>query len=192
MSWRLDPVHTQIAFAAQHMGITFVTGRFTRFAGQITLDEESPERSAVVATIDAASVTTDNWERDAHLRSPDFFDVTRWPTVLYRSDAVMPLGFDTYHVAGHLTIRGVTHPVDLEAVFGGVTVDAEGYRRAGFSARGYLNRADYGLTWNAPLEQGGMTIGQKVRLEIEAELVESEGGAGVSVTADQSEPTAGA
>ena len=172
MRWTLDPDHTHIAFSVQHMGITHAVGAFTRYTGQITLDEAAPERSSADVSIVAASINTGAAERDAHVRSADFLDVTRWPTIHYQSGAIMPLGFDTYNVEGALTIRDVTHPISLEVVFGGLTVDPEGYRRVGFSARGYLNRENYGLTWNAPLESGGMVLGVKVRIEIEAELVE--------------------
>lgn len=172
MRWTLDPDHTHIAFSVQHMGITYATGAFTRYSGQITLDEAAPEHSTADVSIVAASIDTGNAERNAHVRSADFLDAAVWPAIHYRSGAIMPLGFDTYNVEGALTIRDVTHPVLLEVVFGGFTVDPEGYRRAGFSARGYLNREAYGLTWNVPLESGGVVLGVKVRLEIEAELVE--------------------
>ncbi|HEX9035468.1 MAG TPA: YceI family protein [Ktedonobacterales bacterium] len=172
MRWTLDPNHTHIAFSVLHMGITYATGHFARYTAEITLDEETPERSSTDVSIVAASIATDNLERDAHLRSHDFLDTATWPTIHYRSGAITPLGFNTYNVEGDLTIRDVTVPVTLEVVYGGETVDPEGYRRMGFSARGYVNRERYGLTWNMPLESGGEVLGATVRVEIEAELVE--------------------
>jgi polyisoprenoid-binding protein YceI len=172
MRWILDPAHTHIAFSVQHMGVTFVTGYFTRFSGEFSIDEDKPERSSFAVTIDVASVTSGNAERDAHLRAPEFFDAARWPAIAYHSDIIMPLGFDTFNVEGELTIRGTTHPARLSVKLGGVTLDPEGYRRAGFSARGHIDREDFGLIWNAALESGGVVLGSRVRLEIEAELVE--------------------
>ena len=172
MRWTLDSAHTQIAFSIQHMKVTLASGRFIRFTGEFHLDEHAPDRSSFEVTIDAASITTDNRERDAHLRSPDFLDTDAWPTLRYRSHAISPLGFDHYNVEGELTIHGVTHPTPLEVILGGITLDPEGLRRAGFSARGRINRLDYGLNWNAPLEDGGSVLGATVRIEIEAELIE--------------------
>jgi polyisoprenoid-binding protein YceI len=172
MRWTLDSAHTHIAFSIQHMSVTLATGHFTRFAGQFNLDERAPERSSFEVAIDAASITTDNRERDAHLRSPDFLDIEAWPIIRYRSHSITPLGFDHFNVEGELTIRGVTHPVPLDVTLGGVVLDPEGFRRAGVSARSRINREDYGLLWNAPLEDGGSVLGSIVRLEIEAELIE--------------------
>ena len=172
MRWILDPAHTQIAFSIQHMSVTFATGRFTRFTSEFHLDERVPEHSFFEIAIDAASIATDNRDRDAHLRSPDFLNTEAWPTIRYRSGAITPLGFNHFNVAGMLTLHGVSHPVPLEVTLGGVAIDPEGRRRAGFSARGRVNRGEYGLTWNAPLESGGSVLGSTVRLEIEAELVE--------------------
>ncbi len=172
MRWTLDPAHTHIAFSIQHMSVTLATGRFTRFAGQFHLDERDPERSSFEVAIDAASVATDNRERDQHLRSPDFFDTDAWPTIRYRSGAITPIGFDHFNVEGELTIHGVSHTVPLEVSLGGIALDPEGRRRAGISARAHLNREDYGLRWNAPLEDGGSVLGSTVRIEIEAELIE--------------------
>ncbi len=187
MRWTLDPAHTHIAFSIQHMSVTLITGRFTRFVGEFSLDERAPERSSFEVTIDAASIATDNRERDAHLRSSDFLNAEAWPTIRYRGRSVTPLGFDHFNIEGDLTIHGVTHPVQLDASLGGIALDPEGRRRAGFSARGHINREDYGLVWNAPLEGGGFVLGSTVRLEIEAELIELPDSAGM---AEQPEDTA--
>ncbi len=187
MRWILDPAHTHIAFSIQHMSVTLATGRFTRFAGQFLLEERAPDRSSFEVAIDASSIATDNRERDAHLRSPDFLNTEAWPTIRYRSGGITPLGFGHFNVEGELTIHGVTHTVPLEVTMGGIALDPEGRRRAGFSARSYLNREDFGLTWNAPLEGGGSVLGSTVRIEIEAELIELPDTEGV---ADQ--PGAGA
>lgn len=172
MHWTLDPAHTHMAFSIQHMSITLATGHFTRFTGQFHLDERTPEHSSFEVAIDAASIATDNRERDAHLRSPDFLNSETWPTIRYRSGAITPLGFNHFTIEGELTIHGVTRSIPLEVTLGGIALDPEGRRRAGFSARGHINREDYGLTWNAPLEGGGFVLGSTVRIEIEAELIE--------------------
>jgi polyisoprenoid-binding protein YceI len=172
MRWTLDPNHTHIAFSIRHMTVALVTGSFTRFAGEFYLDERTPEHSSFEVAIDAASIATGNRERDAHLRSPEFFNTDAWPTIRYRSRSIIPLGFDHFNVEGELTIHCVTHPVALEVSLGGIALDPEGRRRAGFSARGHLNREAYDLTWNAPLESGGAVLGASVHVEIEAELVE--------------------
>jgi len=172
MRWILDPDHTHIAFSIQHMTITLATGHFTRFAGEFHLDERAPEQSYFEVAIDAASISTDNRERDAHLRSPEFLNTEAWPTIRYRSRSIIPLGFEHFNVEGELTLHGVTHPASLEVVLGGIALDPEGRRRAGFTAHTHFDRQGYGLTWNAPLESGGAVLGSMVHIEIEAELVE--------------------
>jgi polyisoprenoid-binding protein YceI len=172
MRWTLDPDHTHIAFSIRHMTITLATGHFTRFTGHFHLDEHAPELSSFEVAIDAASINTDNRERDAHLRSPEFLNTEAWPIIRYRSRSIVPLGFDHFNVEGDLTIHGVSHPTPLDVTLGGIALDPEGRRRAGFSARGHVNRQTYGLTWNAPLESGGLVLGSTVHIEIEAELVE--------------------
>lgn len=169
-TYELDPDHTTIGFVARHLMVTRVRGRFTSFAGSLHIGD-SPESSSAEVTIDSASIDTRSEQRDAHLRSPDFFDVGAHPRITFATRALVPLGDDRYEVTGDLTIKGVTHPVVLAAVFEGEAVDPWGNRRIGFSATAEVDREDWGLTWNVPLEGGGWLVGRKVTLEIEGQAI---------------------
>jgi polyisoprenoid-binding protein YceI len=166
--WALDASHTTAAFIARHMMVTKVRGHFDRLSGEIFVGER-PEDSRVDVTIDAASIISGSQQRDDHLRSPDFLDVEKYPTITFRSTAVKQTGATTLKVTGDLTIRGQTRPVVLDVDFEGVERAPWGATVAGFSARTEINREDWGMTWNAALETGGVVVGKKVKLEIEAE-----------------------
>jgi polyisoprenoid-binding protein YceI len=167
--WEIDPSHSNVEFVARHL-LSKVRGRFTGFEGAITIDDD-PSRSSVEATIDAASVDTHNADRDAHLRSPDFLDVERFPKLSFRSTAVAEDGAGSYRVDGDLAIRGVTRPVTLELEYLGWSDDPWGGKRAGFSATTEIDRHDFGATWNLAVETGGVVVGRKVRIELEIEAV---------------------
>jgi polyisoprenoid-binding protein YceI len=164
----LDPSHTHAAFVARHLMVTKVRGRFEKLSGQITVGE-SPEDSSVEVELDAASITTDWAQRDEHLRSPDFLDVARFPTVRFRSTTVEQTGPTTLKVTGDLTIRDVTKPVVLNVEYNGATATPWGSLAAGFSARTEIDREDWGITWNQALETGGVLVGKKVVIEIDVE-----------------------
>jgi polyisoprenoid-binding protein YceI len=164
----LDTSHTHAGFAARHLMVSKVRGRFATVTGKITVADD-PTESVVDVSIGAASVDTRDEQRDAHLRSPDFLDVETYPTLTFRSTSVKPLGGDRWSVEGDLTVRDVTKPVHLDVTFEGASADPWGNARIGVSAKGELNREDYGLTWNVSLETGGVLVGKKVQLEIEAE-----------------------
>ncbi|MGH9247324.1 MAG: YceI family protein [Acidimicrobiales bacterium] len=167
----LDDVHTHVGFVVRHLMIAKVKGRFTSFRGTLTVADE-PSDSRIDVTIDSASVDTRDEGRDAHLRSADFFEAERFPTITYQSTKVTRAGGDRWVVDGDLTIHGVTKPVRLDVTFeGGVSPDPFGNARTGFSATGQLNREDFGLTWNAALESGGVLVGKDVKIDIEAELI---------------------
>jgi len=174
-TWTIDPAHSDVGFVIRHLMISNVRGHFTRFAGQIVTAED-PLKSEVTATIDMTSIDTANTTRDAHLRTADFFEVERYPTMSYRSTSVRPDG-DGYLMEGELTLKGITLPVPLEPEINGFGVDpftpgpAAG-ARAGFTATGQINRMDFGVSYNAPLPGGGALLGEKVQiiLEIEAAL----------------------
>jgi polyisoprenoid-binding protein YceI len=168
--WQLDPVHTSVEFVARHLMVTKVRGKFTDVSGTIHLAEE-PAESWVEAKIDPVSVETGDEQRDAHLRSPDFFDVERYPDITFRSTAVEGSSPSHFLVHGDLSVHGITRPVALEVEYHGVTSDPWGGRRAGFSASTELNREDFDLTWNIALEAGGVVVGKKIRLEFEIEAV---------------------
>jgi polyisoprenoid-binding protein YceI len=168
--WEIDPAHSNVEFVVRHL-LSKVRGRFTEFEGAITIDPE-PARSSVEATIQAASIDTHNADRDAHLRSPDFLDIERFPTLSFRSTAVRP-GDEPgrYAVDGDLTIRDMTRPVTLDVEYLGWSDDPWGGKRAGFSASTEINRDDFGANWNVVLETGGMLLGKQVRVELEVEAV---------------------
>ena len=171
--WTIDPTHTNVEFAVRHLMIATVKGRFSDVKGTVQLDLANPAAASVDVTIAAPSIDTRNADRDAHLRSADFFDVERFPELRYKSRKVDALPDGTFRVIGDLTIRDVTREVPLHATLEGTGADPWGGHRAGFSATGKLNRADYGLTWNKALETGGMVVGDEVKLVLEAELVQS-------------------
>jgi polyisoprenoid-binding protein YceI len=167
----LDPVHTHVGFSVRHMMIAKVRGRFSAFNGTVTIGEE-PSDAQIEVEVDLSSVDTQHPERDAHLRSPDFFDVERFPTMTFRSTRVTTnIDGDCFRLDGDLTLHGVTRPLALDVMFDGVGVDAYGGQRMGFSASGQVDREAFGLTWNQTLETGGVLVGKLIRVDIEAELV---------------------
>jgi polyisoprenoid-binding protein YceI len=168
-TWQIDPAHTLVEFSVRHMMIATVKGRFGTVAGTIRLDDEDPARSAVDVTIDAASVDTRNEQRDAHLRSADFFDVANHPTLTFRSRRVERTREDHYRVTGDLTIRGTTRSVVLDVIEQGRITDPWGATRAAFSARATVNREDFGLTWNQALEAGGVLVSRDVVIDLEVQ-----------------------
>jgi polyisoprenoid-binding protein YceI len=168
--WRIDPAHSEIQFVARHMMIARTRGRFREFSGTITI-AEVPEQSSVEVTIVAASIDTGDAQRDAHLRSPDFLDVERYPEIRFRSTEVRPAGDDRWEVTGGLTIRDVTRPVTLDVEFCGVATDPWGSLRAAFLASTEINREDFDVSWNQALESGGFLVGKGVRIELDVEAV---------------------
>jgi polyisoprenoid-binding protein YceI len=169
-TWNIDTVHSGINFTIRHMVVSKVRGRFTRFSGSLNLDEADLTRSVVEATIDAASIDTGTAQRDDHLRSPDFFDVERFPGLRFRSTRIDRDG-DRYRVTGDLTIRDVTSEVVLDVEYGGRARDPWGNERAGFIASTSLNRKDFGLVWNQVLEAGDVLVGDRVDVELEVQGV---------------------
>lgn len=169
-AWAVDPSHSSVEFSVKHLMIATVRGRFTRFEINAQIDEAHPERSSVEVRVDASSVDTKDPQRDAHLRSPEFFDVEKYPAITFNSRRIEPLGGERYRVVGDLTIRDVTREVVLETT-AALVRDPWGKQRLGFSAEATINRKDWGLTWNVPLEAGGVLVGEQIKLNIEGELV---------------------
>ncbi len=169
-SWDIDVSHSAIHFWVRHMIISKVHGRFAKWAGAIELDEQDLTRSTVDVRIDAASIDTQVADRDTHLKSADFLDVTKYPELTFRSKRIEKAG-GGYRVIGDLGLHGVTREVALEAEFAGSGKDPWGNTRAGFSAKASLDRRDYGLVWNAALETGGVLVGEKVEITLELEAV---------------------
>jgi polyisoprenoid-binding protein YceI len=171
-TWKIDPAHTDVLFSAKHMMVTTVRGSFREIDGVIDLDEAEPTRSTGRFTIQAASLDTRVAQRDAHLRSPDFFDTDRFPTVDFASTRIERRGDDRYVVTGELTIRDVTRPATFDVEVLGFYPAMQGGRRLGLSVTGKLDREAWGLSWNVALETGGWLVSREVRVEIELALDE--------------------
>ena len=169
VEYEIDPAHTQVMFKVRHMGVSTVTGRFSRFAATFAWDPDDVEASWLTATIDAASIDTDNDRRDNHLRSPDFFAADSYPTLTFQSTRVEAVEEGRLRVAGDLSIRGVTKPVVLDVVLEGATVGGEGQPITGWTAETTINRKDYGLMWNRLTEAGGWVVADDVRIVLEVE-----------------------
>ncbi len=165
-TWKIDPAHTDVLFSAKHMMVTTVRGTFERVEGALELDEDDPTASRGEIRIAAASISTGMEQRDAHLRSADFFDAEAHEWIVARTTGIERKG-GRYLVHTDVTIRGVTRPVTFEAEFLGVVQNLQGGRHAGFQLRGTVNRRDWGLNWNVALEAGGWLVGDAVRLEVE-------------------------
>ena len=173
-TWNLDPAHSAAEFKVKHMMISNVKGQFTGVSGVLSLDESDIGASRVEATIVASSIDTREAQRDAHLRSADFFDVEKYPTLSFRSTAVKRTNDDELAVTGDLTIHGVTREVVFKVE--GPTPPAKdpwGNTRIGLSASAKINRKDYGLTWNAALETGGILVGDEVAIALDVEFVKA-------------------
>jgi polyisoprenoid-binding protein YceI len=170
-SYAIDPTHSRIGFVARHAMVTKVRGSFNEFAGTGYFDAENPAASSLALTIQAASIDTRNADRDAHLRSNDFFDMENHPEIRFASTAVEQLAADSYRVTGDLTIKGVTKPVAVDFEYTGTAVDPFGNLRVGFEGSTTVNRKDWGVSWNAALEAGGVLVGEKVVLEFEVSAI---------------------
>ena len=167
--WTLDMSHSEIGFTVRHAGISKVRGRFTDASAEARVGESLADAS-LHATVKTASFESGDANRVAHVKGPDFFDVEEFPEMKFRATGVEGDGED-YTLTGDLTIRGITKPVELEVEFTGVAVDPFGATRAGFSAETDISRKEFGLTWNAALEAGGLLVSDKVKINVDAALV---------------------
>jgi polyisoprenoid-binding protein YceI len=170
-SYTIDPTHSRIGFVARHAMVTKVRGSFNEFAGTGRLDRENPSNSLIDLTIQTASIDTRNPDRDAHLRSNDFFDMETYPEIRFVSTSTEGVEVDHCRVTGDLTIKGVTKPVTVDFEYTGAAVDPYGNQRVGFEGTTTINRKDWGVSWNAALEAGGVLIGEKVVLEFEVSAI---------------------
>lgn len=166
----LDPAHTRVGFVARHLMVSKVRGSFTGVAGEIMVAED-PTDSAVTVSMDTATITTGAPDRDAHLRGPDFLDAERFPRLTFRSKRLTDLDGTSFTLAGDLTIRDVTREVRLRVDFDGLAVNPWGKEVVAFTARTEIDREAFGITWNVALESGGVLVGKKVTIEIEAQAV---------------------
>ena len=172
-TWTLDPAHSQIEFSVKHMMVTTVRGQFRKFTTEVDFDENHPERSSVVAHIDASSIDTGMEARDAHLRSSDFFDTEANPELTFRSTSIEARG-DSFKITGDLTIRGETKPIVLDAEIAGVVPNMQGGRRAAFNATTKISRKAWGLTWNVALESGGFLVGDEIKITLDIAALQAE------------------
>ena len=171
-TWNLDTTHTDVIFAAKHMMVTTVRGKFGTVAGSIELDPQNPTASRGSFTVKAASLNTGVEQRDGHLRSADFFDAGTYPDITFVATGVTHKGGDGYQVTGDLTVKDVTKPFTFDAEFLGFYASMAGARRAGFHATGSVNREEFGLVWNVALETGGWLVGKDIKLEIDLAVEE--------------------
>lgn len=169
-TYDIDASHSQVGFRIRHL-VGKVPGRFTKFSGTVDYTPGQPKSWKVDATIDPASINTDNEKRDGHLKSEDFFDVAKHPAMSFKSTKVTNLKGDTAKLHGELTMHGVTKPVVLDLEVGGTTKDPWGNLRAGFSATGTINRKDFGIVWNKALDTGGVMLGDDVAITLDIEAV---------------------
>ncbi|MGD0836804.1 MAG: YceI family protein [Polyangia bacterium] len=172
-TWEIDPAHSSLEFSVRHMMATTVKGQFEKFHGSVNIDDKDPARSTVAVTVDIASLNTHDPKRDAHLKSPDFFEVAKYPTATFKSTKVQKTGKDKLKVTGELTLHGVTKPVVLE-----VEGPSKAYQTPfGTTVRGVhstakLDRKDFNISWNKALDNGGVLVGNEVSLDINTELSE--------------------
>ena len=169
--WNFDPVHSNIAFSVRHMMIARVHGHFTKWTGTLLIDDDKPENSSIEVDIDAASIATKEQQRDDHLRSADFLHAEQYPTLTFRSTRVEKVDDEHFKVNGDLTIRGVTRPVVLDVEYFGRSKDPWGGERVGFSGKTSIQRKDFNLTFNIPLEGGGVVVGEKVDIVLDIQAV---------------------
>ena len=170
-TWNIDPVHSEVGFSVRHMMVSKVRGRFTTFSGQIVTAED-PTKSSVTAEIDLGSINTGQDQRDDHIKSADFFEVEKYPTMTYQSTGVR-VEDGEYVLDGDLTLKGVTKSVPLKLELNGFGPDAYGGTRAGFTATGEINRRDFNVNFSAPMQNGGVVVADKIQLHLEIEAVKA-------------------
>ena len=172
-TYTLDPVHTRLGFVARHAMVTKVRGAFNEFEGTATVDGDNPANSSVRLTIDAASIDTRNAQRDEHLRTNDFLALEQYPRITFVSTDIRQVDETTFEVTGDLTIKDVTNRVAVPFEFEGAAQDPYGNQRIGFDGSVTISRKDYGITWNAALETGGVLVSDKIVLEFEVSAVKN-------------------
>lgn len=164
--WILDPNHSELTFKVKHMMISNVKGTFNKFSAEIEAEDDTFKNAKVTATIDASSVDTNSPDRDKHLKSPDFFDIEKYPEITFTADSLDD------EITGSLTINGITKPVKLDVDFGGIGKDPWGATKAGFTVEGKISRKDWNLNWNAALETGGVLVSDEVKIAADLQFVQ--------------------
>ncbi|AWW37378.1 YceI family protein [Streptomyces cadmiisoli] len=169
--YTIDPTHSTLGFVARHAMVTNVKGSFVDFSGSLHLDGSDPSRSTASLDVKMDSITTGNADRDGHLKTADFFKTDEFPTMTFRSTKAEALGGDDYRITGDLSILGVTRPITIDLEFNGVAKDPYGNDRAGFEGKAEILRSDWGLTWNAALETGGVLVSDKIKLNFDISAI---------------------
>lgn len=170
--WALDASHSSVEFSVRHMMIAKVKGSFSQFDATIEADPADLTTADISFSVDLASVDTKSGDRDAHLRSADFFDVENYPQLTFKATKIVKTGEGEYDVTGDLTLRGVTRPETFQVTYEGSGKDPWGNTKAGFSVDGSIKRGDYGLTWNAALETGGVLVSDEVKIHLEIQAAQ--------------------
>ncbi len=169
----IDPSHSKIQFKVKHLMISNVLGSFKEFEGKASMVENDFSTAVINVSINAASIDTEAADRDAHLKSPDFFDVENFPKIEFEGKGMTPKDEDIFELTGNLTIKGITKPVSLSVEYGGIMTDPWGNKKAGYSVTGEINRKDWGMGWNAALEAGGVLVGEKIKIMCDVEFAMS-------------------
>lgn len=172
-TWNLDTAHSEIEFKVRHMMISTVKGQFKNFEVSINSESDDISKGTVSVKIDTTSLDTKNEQRDQHLKSSDFFDATEFPTITFVSTSVVGDVQDEFKINGDLTVKGITKPIVVKAEFGGIAKDPWGNEKVGYTVKGAINRSDFGLTWNAALETGGVMVSEEVKFEGELQFLKS-------------------
>jgi polyisoprenoid-binding protein YceI len=171
--WGIDTTHSEVQFKVKHLVIATVTGSFKKFSGSVEAENENDfDNATVTFSIDANSIDTNQPDRDTHLKSPDFFNAEEFPTIDFNGQ-LEKVGESAYLLKGPLTIRGISKPVELNVEYGGTIKDPWGNIKAGFEIKGKINRKEFGLTWNAATETGGLVVGEDVKLHLNVELAKA-------------------
>lgn len=174
MAWQVDKAHTQISFSIRHLGVSFIKGSMVVADADLDLDESNPANSSLKARIDMSTFTTHDPNRDGHLKSADFFDVENYPYIEFATKKIDDKGGGKFDVTGDLTIKGVTAEVALSGEYAGPVLDpVSGKRKVGFQMRGEVDKKDFGVTWNVPMEGGGFMLADRVTLDINAQAIEA-------------------
>ena len=173
-TWNIDPTHSEIQFKVKHLVISTVTGNFKSFNGSLESEGDSFENASVSFEADIDSITTNNEDRDTHLKSDDFFNAEEFPKMTFESTSFTSTGDNSFELTGNLTIRDITKEVSLNVEHGGTVDDPYGQTKAGFEITGSINRKDFGLKWNAVTEAGSVVVGDEVKLQLNVQVVESE------------------
>lgn len=172
--WNIDPAHSEIQFKVKHLVISTVTGNFKSFNGTLETEGDSFDNTSVTFEADINSISTNNTDRDAHLKSDDFFNAEEFPKLKFESTSFKKTGEDTYELTGNLTIRDITKEVTLNVEHGGTVDDPYGQTKAGFEINGSINRKEFGLKWSAVTEAGSVVVGDEVKLHLNVQVVENE------------------